>query len=88
MYEGGMHPNTANSYRDDAYRGEKTYLAGGVTQTGGDVTYDAQGNITGDSRTFVPNTTKVNYVDWVLQLTQTELMSQLSTIELLLNYES
>lgn len=65
MYEGGMHPNTANSYRDDAYRGEKTYLAGGVTQTGGDVTYDAQGNITGDSRTFVPNTTKVNYVDWV-----------------------
>lgn len=65
MYEGGMHPNTANSYRDDAYRGEKTYLAGGVTQTGGEVTYDAQGNITSDSRTFAPNTTKVNYVDWV-----------------------
>lgn len=65
MYEGGMHPNTANSYRDEAYRGEKTYLAGGVSQTGGEVNYDAQGNITKDTRTFEPNTTKVNYVDWV-----------------------
>lgn len=65
MYEGGMHPNTANSYRDDAYRGEKTYLAAGVTQSGGYATYDAQGNITSDTRTFITNTTKVNYVDWV-----------------------
>ncbi len=65
MYEGGMHPNTANSYRDDAYNGEKTYLAGGVTQTGGEVSYDAQGNITADTRTFAPNTTRVNYIDWV-----------------------
>lgn len=65
MYEGGMHPNTANNYRDEAYLGQKTYLASGVTQTGGEVAYDAQGNITSDSRTFAPNTTKVNYVDWV-----------------------
>ncbi|GAA4781527.1 SusC/RagA family TonB-linked outer membrane protein [Olivibacter ginsenosidimutans] len=65
MFEGGMHPATANHYRDDAYAGEKTYLAGGVEQTGGSATYDAQGNITSDTRTFAPNTTPVNYVDWV-----------------------
>ncbi|WP_343538999.1 SusC/RagA family TonB-linked outer membrane protein [Sphingobacterium thalpophilum] len=65
MYEGGMHPSTANHYRDEAYLGEKTYVADGVIQTGGEVSYDAQGNITHDTRTFAPNTTPVNYVDWV-----------------------
>lgn len=65
MFEGGMHPATANSYRDDAYAGKKTYYAGGVQQTGGKVTYDAQGKITSDTRTFAPNTTAVNYIDWV-----------------------
>nr|WP_121271839.1 SusC/RagA family TonB-linked outer membrane protein [Pedobacter schmidteae] len=65
MYEGGMHPATANSYRDDAYAGKKTFFAGGVQQTGGNVTYDAQGKITSDTRTFAPNTTGVNYIDWV-----------------------
>lgn len=65
MYEGGMHPNTANNYRDDAYAGKKTYNGGGVTQTGGTVSYDAQGNITSDTRTFEQNTTNANYVDYV-----------------------
>lgn len=65
MYEGGMHPSTANSYRDDAYAGKKTYNGGGVTQTGGTVSYDAQGNITSDTRTFDPNTTNANYVDYI-----------------------
>lgn len=65
MYEGGMHPNTANSYRDDAYLGQKTYVGGGVTQTGGNVTYDAQGNTTSDTRTFEENTTAANYVDYI-----------------------
>ncbi|MEN5193143.1 SusC/RagA family TonB-linked outer membrane protein [Sphingobacterium faecium] len=65
MYEGGMHPNTANSYRDDAYLGKKTFQAGGVQQKGGSVSYDAQGNITTDTRTFEANTTAVNYVDWI-----------------------
>ncbi len=65
MYEGGMHPSTANSYRDDAYAGKKTYNGGGVTQTGGTVSYDAQGNITSDTRTFEQNTTNANYVDYI-----------------------
>ena len=27
LYEGGMHPATANSFRDDAYAGNKTFVA-------------------------------------------------------------
>ncbi len=65
MYEGGMHKNTANSYRDDAYAGNDTYVGDGVVVTAGDVTYDVQGNITSDTRKFAPNTKAVNYIDWV-----------------------
>jgi TonB-linked SusC/RagA family outer membrane protein len=65
LYEGGTHPNTANSYRDDAYVGEKTYVGQGVVVTSGSVQYDVQGNIVSDTRKFAPNETKVNYIDWV-----------------------
>ena len=65
MYEGGMHKNTANSYRDDSYAGKATYLSNGVVVTGGSVTYDVQGKILTDTRTFAPNTKKVDFVDWV-----------------------
>ncbi|MEI9947000.1 MAG: SusC/RagA family TonB-linked outer membrane protein [Chitinophagaceae bacterium] len=65
LYEGGMHTATANSYRDDAYLGNATYTGNGVVVTSGDVQYDVQGNITSDTRKFAPNTTKVNYIDWV-----------------------
>ncbi len=65
MYEGGMHPVTANHYRDEAYNGEKTYLAQGVIVTEGDVTYDQQGNIISDTRKFARNDSKVNYIDYI-----------------------
>lgn len=65
MYEGGMHKKTANSYRDDAYAGNETYVGDGVVVTSGDVKYDVQGNITSDTRKFAPNTKAVNYIDWV-----------------------
>jgi TonB-linked SusC/RagA family outer membrane protein len=65
LYEGGTHPATANSYRDDAYLGNKTYTGQGVVVTSGSVTYDIQGNITSDSRKFSPNTQKVNYIDYI-----------------------
>ncbi len=65
LYEGGMHTGTANADRDEAYLGNKTYTGEGVVVTGGDVTYDVQGNITADTRKFGPNTTKVNYIDWI-----------------------
>ncbi len=66
MYDGGNHPATANSYRDDAYLGNKTYLPAGVNVASGSVTYDPlDGHITNDTRKFTTNTTKVNYIDWV-----------------------
>lgn len=65
LYEGGMHPGTANSYRDDAYAGDKTFVGPGVVVTSGNVEYDVQGNIVSDTRKFAPNTTAVNYIDWI-----------------------
>lgn len=65
LYEGGMHVNTDNKYRDDSYAGNATYVGKGVVVTSGDVTYDAQGNITSDTRKFAPNTTAVKYIDWI-----------------------
>ncbi len=65
LYEGGMHPGTSNSYRDDAYAGDKTYTGKGVIVTSGSVQYDVQGNIISDTRKFAPNTTMVNYIDWI-----------------------
>jgi hypothetical protein len=65
LYEGGTHPATANSYRDDAYAGKNTYIGQGVVVTSGDVQYDVQGNIISDTRKYAPNTTAVNYIDWV-----------------------
>jgi hypothetical protein len=65
MYEGGNHTNTVNHYRDEAYLGQKTYVGQGVVVTSGSVTYDVQGNIISDTRKFAPNTTAMNYIDWV-----------------------
>ena len=65
LYEGGMHPGTANSYRDDAYEGKSTYVGQGVVVTSGSVERDVQGNIISDTRKFAPNTKAVNYIDWI-----------------------
>jgi len=65
LYEGGMHPATANSYRDDAYAGKATFVGPGVVVTSGSAQYDVQGNIISDDRKFAQNTTAVNYIDWI-----------------------
>jgi hypothetical protein len=65
LYEGGMHPETANSYRDDAYAGNATFVGPGVVVTSGSAQYDVQGKIITDDRKFAPNTTAVNYIDWI-----------------------
>ncbi|WP_349313626.1 SusC/RagA family TonB-linked outer membrane protein [Chitinophaga sp. MM2321] len=43
----------------------KPYVGAGVVVTGGDVTRDEAGKIISDTRTFAPNTTGINYFDWV-----------------------
>jgi TonB-linked SusC/RagA family outer membrane protein len=65
LYEGGMHPATANQFRDDSYDGKPSYIGDGVVVTSGTVEYDIQGNIVSDSRKFAPNTKGVKYIDWV-----------------------
>lgn len=65
LYEGGMHPGTANSNRDESYAGNATYVGQGVVVESGDVEYDVQGNVVSDTRKFAPNTQAVKYIDWV-----------------------
>jgi len=64
MYWGGTHPETVSPYRDDQIAGKATYVGEGVTVTGGEVIYDAQGNIVTDTRTYEDNTTPVFWSDW------------------------
>ena len=63
LYEGGMHPNSANSLRDDSYAGKATFLLDGVEVTEGSAQWDSQGNLIQDNRSFASNTTKVKYID-------------------------
>lgn len=65
LYEGGMHPATANSFRDDSYAGKATYVGDGAIVTNGSIQYDVQGNIISDSRKFAANAQGVNYFDWI-----------------------
>jgi TonB-linked SusC/RagA family outer membrane protein len=64
LYEGGMHPASANSYRDESYAGQATYLLDNAVEiTDGSAVWNDRGEITSDNRQFVPNTTKVKYID-------------------------
>jgi TonB-linked SusC/RagA family outer membrane protein len=65
LYEGGTHPASANSYRDDSYAGNATFLLDGVVVTEGEAVWDIQGNLVSDNRKFAPNTTKVKYIDYL-----------------------
>ncbi len=64
MWWGGKHPGTVNQFRTDANNGESTYVGNGVIVTDGTVTYDVNGNITSDTRTYAPNTEAINYITY------------------------
>lgn len=65
MWWGGQHPGTVNAYRDEANNNQASFVAPGVVITGGTIQYDANGNVLSDTRTFAPNTTPVNYIDFM-----------------------
>ncbi|ACU64192.1 SusC/RagA family TonB-linked outer membrane protein [Chitinophaga pinensis] len=65
MWWGGTHPGTVNQFRDDANDNKSTFVGKGVVVTSGQATYDADGNIVSDNRTFAPNTQGVNYIDYM-----------------------
>lgn len=65
MWWGGTNPGTVNHYRDEANAGQATFVGQGVVVVSGQVTYDTNGNITNDTRTFAPNAKAVNYIDYM-----------------------
>ncbi len=67
MWWGGTNPGTVNQYRDDANQGNATFVGNGVVVSSGTVEYDVNGNIINDTRKFSPNTTAVNYIDYMIE---------------------
>lgn len=65
MWWGGTSPGTVNQYRDDANNGESTYIGSGVKVVSGDVSYDVNGNIVNDTRTYAPNDIPANYINFM-----------------------
>jgi TonB-linked SusC/RagA family outer membrane protein len=65
MWWGGTHSGTVNQFREDANNGESTYIGQGVIVTGGDVTYDVDGGILSDTRTYKENDVAINYINFM-----------------------
>ncbi len=64
MWWGGKHPESTR-YRDAEYAGE-LYVPDGVYVTSGSVTYDSDGNILEDTRTFAKNEKGLKYSSWAM----------------------
>jgi len=65
MWWSGVHPESVNINREYSNAGRISYVADGVVVTGGSVEYDAEGNIVNDTRTYEPNTERVNYENYI-----------------------
>lgn len=65
MWWGGTSKGTVNQFRDNANKGENTYIGEGVVVTGGTVSYDVNGAIVEDTRTYAPNEVPVNYISFM-----------------------
>lgn len=65
MWWGGKHKGTVNQFRDDANNGVSSYIAPGVKVVSGTATYDVNGNLTSDTRTYAPNDVAVNYINFM-----------------------
>jgi TonB-linked SusC/RagA family outer membrane protein len=64
MWWGGKHPASVE-YRDAEYAaGKPVYVPQGVIVTGGELKRDVNGVVISDTRTYIPNTTAVNWQTW------------------------
>lgn len=65
MWWGGKHPKST-IYRQEEYDngGKPIFVPAGVNVVSGEVTYDVEGNIVSDTRTYKPNETAVNIQTW------------------------
>lgn len=70
MWQAGVHPNSLTEARakDVADPGSKNFLGNGVKVVSGTATYDAMGNITGDTRVFEENDIYTTYQQYVTDL--------------------
>lgn len=75
MWWGGTNPGTVNHFRDEANEGKSTYVGQGVIVTSGQATYDRDGNIISDNRTFAPNTQGVNYIDYMTNTSNSQFVN-------------
>lgn len=65
LWWGGRHPEST-IYRQEEYDngGKAIYVPSGVNVVSGEVSYDVNGNITSDTRTYQKNETAVNIQTW------------------------
>jgi len=75
MWWGGTNPGTVNHFRDEANEGKSTYVGQGVIVTSGQATYDRDGNIITDNRTFAPNKQAVNYIDYMTNTSNSQFVN-------------
>lgn len=70
LWNSGNHPNSLTKERalDAATLKSKNYVGKGVKVESGTVKFDVYGNITEDTRKFVPNDVAVTYKDYVNRL--------------------
>lgn len=66
MFWNGNHPDLVGEDRFNSTQGISSYIAPGVVVTSGEVEYDNDGNIISDTRQFAPNTTAVNYENYMV----------------------
>lgn len=68
LWRSGNHPDSVTPERalDVQNPGSKNFLLQGVKVVGGSVSYDTDGNITSDDRTYAPNDIYTTYKDYVL----------------------
>jgi hypothetical protein len=66
MFWNGNHPDLVGEDRFNSTQGISSYVAPGVVVESGEVTYDNDGNILSDTREFAPNTTAVNFENYMV----------------------
>ena len=64
MWWGGKHPSSTLHRQEEYDAGKNIYVPEGVVVVGGDVTYDVNGNITSDTRSYAPFDKAVSWQTW------------------------
>ena len=66
LFWNGNHPDLVGEDRFNSTQGISSFVAPGVVVVNGEVEYDNDGNIISDTREFAPNTTAVNFENYMV----------------------